>query len=161
MENPTPNPEHHQHHAHHSFEDDNKKPSSKRSIEFSSPLAKPPVTNSPPAHLKGDDHKDPLEPELKGQNLLIVPLDELQSRSAPVICPRCEVRAMTITRARTGNVNHVAAGVLVVASALLLAWIPYLISELKNVLHYCGNCVEDENEDGLKIGDKTRESRLL
>ncbi|KAF4436861.1 litaf zinc finger [Fusarium acutatum] len=140
MENPTPNPEHHQHHAHHSLEDANRKPSSKKSIEFSSPLAQPPVTNSPPAHLKGDDHKDPLEPELKGQRLLSVPLDELKSTSAPVVCPRCEVRAMTITKVQSGSVTHASAGILCICSAALLAWIPYCISGLKNVLHYCGNC---------------------
>ncbi|KAF5657755.1 litaf zinc finger [Fusarium denticulatum] len=140
MENSTPNPEHHQHHAHHSLEDDNKKPSSKRSIEFSSPLAQPPVTNSPPAHLRGDGHKDPREPERRGLDLLSVPLDELKDRSATVICPRCEVRTRTITEVKSGNVTHLTAGVLVVASVLLLAWVPYVISGLKNVLHYCGNC---------------------
>ncbi|KAF5586044.1 litaf zinc finger [Fusarium pseudocircinatum] len=93
MENPTPNPEHHQHHAHHSLEDDNKKPSSKRSIEFSSPLAQPPVTNSPPAHLRE-------------AGLLSVPLDELKDRSATVICPGCGVRVRTITDEKSGNVTQ-------------------------------------------------------
>ncbi|KAF4490450.1 litaf zinc finger [Fusarium agapanthi] len=140
MEHPTPNPEHHQHHAHHSLEDDNKKPPSKKSIEFSSPLAQPPVTNPSPTHLKGDDHKDPLEREPKEQGLLSVQLNELKSMRAYVICPRCEVRAMTITEVHTGGVTHVSAGLLFLCSTIFLAWIPYFVSSLKDVFHHCGNC---------------------
>ncbi|KAF5701629.1 litaf zinc finger [Fusarium mundagurra] len=141
MENPTPNPEHHQHHAHHSLEDDEKKPSSKKSIEFSSPLAKPPVTNSPPAHLKGDGHKDPLELELKGQDLPSVPLDKLKRWSARVVCPSCEVGAMTIRREKSGNVTHLTAVAIFISTiGFWLAWAPYVISGLKNVYHHCGNC---------------------
>ncbi|PNP80464.1 hypothetical protein FNYG_06063 [Fusarium nygamai] len=141
MENPTPNPEHHQHHAHNSLEDDNQKPSSKRSIEFSSPLAQPPVTNSPPAHLKGDSHKDPLKPELKEELLLSVPLDELKRWSEYVVCPRCEVRARTITREKSGNVTHATAAAIALSTiGLWLAWVPYFINRLKNVFHHCGNC---------------------
>ncbi|KAF5592712.1 litaf zinc finger [Fusarium pseudoanthophilum] len=141
MENSTPNPEHHQHHAHHSLEDNNQKPPSKRSIEFSSPLAQPPVASSPPAHLKGDGRKDPLEPELKGEVLQSVPLDGLKHRSEYVVCPKCQVRARTITREKSGNTTHaVALGVAISTIGLWLAWVPYFINRLKNVFHHCGNC---------------------
>ncbi|KAF5969292.1 litaf zinc finger protein [Fusarium bulbicola] len=140
MEHPTPNPEHHKHHAHHSLEDDNKRPSSKRSIEFSSPLAQPPVTSSSPTHLKGDDHKDPLEREPKEQGLLGAQLNQLKSVSATVVCPKCGVRAMTITQVHTGGVTHAVALALVIGSAALLAWVPYFVSSLKDVYHHCGSC---------------------
>ncbi|KAF5984202.1 litaf zinc finger [Fusarium coicis] len=140
MENLTPNTEHHQHHAHHSLEDDNQKPPSKRSIEFSSPLAQPPVTCSPPAHLKGDGRKDPLKPELKEELPLSVPLDELENRSEYVVCPRCKVLARTTIREKSGNVTHATALAIALSSFLWLAWVPYFIGKLKNVFHHCGSC---------------------
>ncbi|KAG7414175.1 LITAF-like zinc ribbon domain-containing protein [Fusarium sp. MPI-SDFR-AT-0072] len=141
MENPTPHPEHHQHHAHHSPEHDNQQPSEYKSRDFSSPLAQPPLTSPPPPHVLGEDHNDPLEPELEEQDLPSVPIHKLKSLSAPVVCPKCGIRAMTITRVQSGGFTHVVAGALLFSGALSwLAWVPYFISSVKDVLHQCGKC---------------------
>ncbi|KAK2680716.1 LPS-induced tumor necrosis factor alpha factor [Fusarium oxysporum f. sp. vasinfectum] len=89
MEKPTPNLKHHQHHAHHSLEHDNQQPSGYKSRDFSSPL----------------------EPKLEEQDLPSVPIHKLQSLSAPVVCPKCGVRAMTITRVKSGSFTLALAGI--------------------------------------------------
>ncbi|CCT69336.1 uncharacterized protein FFB20_00128 [Fusarium fujikuroi] len=169
MESPTSNSEHHKHHAHHSLEDDNRRSSDRKSIEFSSSLAKPPLASPPPKNLKGDDHKDTLGPERKEEKLFSLPLKSLKSMSAPVVCPVCEVRAMTITTAKSGGVTFAAAGIACLLSCAILSWVPFFISDAKDVLHQCGNCkvylaqwhragrieilaypevIKDENKDG-------------
>ncbi|EWZ90692.1 hypothetical protein BFJ63_vAg8591 [Fusarium oxysporum f. sp. narcissi] len=166
MEKPTPNPEHHQHHAHHSLEHDNQQPSGYKSRDFGSPL----------------------EPELEEQDPQSVPIHTLQSLSAPVVCPKCGVRAMTITRLKSGSFALALAGIALITNCWLLVPLPFLMSSTKDVLHQCGNCkiliaewhrrgrtevlaypevngAEDENKDEVevevKVEDKSRESHLL
>ncbi|CVK92083.1 uncharacterized protein FMAN_16111 [Fusarium mangiferae] len=185
MESPTSNSEHHKHHAHHSLEDDNRRSSDRKSIEFSSPLAKPPLASPPPKNLKGDDHKDTLGPERKEEKLFSLPLKSLKSLSAPVVCPVCGVTAMTITTAKSGGVTFLAAGIACLLNCAILSWIPFVIPEAKDVLHQCGECriylalwhrggrVEilaypevnkdedkDEDKDEVRVEDQSRESRL-
>lgn len=80
--------------------------------DFSSPLAQPPLTNPgspPPAHLHNPND---FPPQSQGQpphgqppqqNLNSVPLQSLQSQSAPVVCPSCGVRDFTVTTAEAGG----------------------------------------------------------
>ncbi|KAJ4311636.1 hypothetical protein N0V84_010350 [Fusarium piperis] len=81
--------------------------------DFSSPLAQPPLTNNPgsppPAHFHNPNS---FPPQSQGQppygqppqqNLNGVPLQSLQSQSAPVVCPSCGVRDFTVTTAEAGG----------------------------------------------------------
>jgi lipopolysaccharide-induced tumor necrosis factor-alpha factor len=111
--------------------------------DFSSPLAQPPLinnpTNPPPTH-QPQGQKDGVFPpaQQQQQNYQSMPIQNLQSQSAPVVCPSCGVRAMTVTKAESGGMTHaIAAGVCFFAC---LGCIPYCISSLKDVHHQCGNC---------------------
>lgn len=74
-----------------------------------------------------------------------------------------------------------AAGIACLLSCAILAWVPFFISEAKDVFHLCGNCKvylaqwhrrdrieilaypevnKDENKDEARIEDQSRESRL-
>ncbi|KAL4723543.1 hypothetical protein ACLX1H_009180 [Fusarium chlamydosporum] len=110
--------------------------------DFSSPLAQPPLTNDPanppPTHQSQQHHNGSFQPAQQQQNLQSLPIQALQSQSAPVVCPSCGVRAMTVTKAESGGFTHaIAAGV---CFFTCLGCIPYCIESLKDVHHQCGNC---------------------
>ncbi|KAJ6037190.1 LPS-induced tumor necrosis factor alpha factor [Penicillium herquei] len=67
-----------------------------------------------------------------------VPLHALQSASCPVDCPTCGQREMTRIEAVSGTTTHGWAAVL--CFCCCLGCIPYLISSLKDVDHFCGKC---------------------
>ncbi|KAI1053767.1 hypothetical protein LB507_007435 [Fusarium sp. FIESC RH6] len=108
----------------------------------SSPLAQPPLTHQ---HDQQDRNFNPHQQHQQGgfppaqqQNYQSMPIQNLQSQSAPVVCPSCGVRAMTVTKAESGGMTHaIAAGV---CFFTCLGCIPYCISSLKDVHHQCGNC---------------------
>ncbi|CEI67491.1 hypothetical protein FVEN_g5594 [Fusarium venenatum] len=108
--------------------------------DYSSPLAQPPLTNQPtsPPATHQPQGQDGGFPPAQQQNYQSMPIQNLQSQSAPVVCPSCGVRAMTVTKAESGGMMHaVAAGV---CFFTCLGCIPYCISSLKDVHHQCGNC---------------------
>ncbi|KAG4275139.1 hypothetical protein FPRO06_05066 [Fusarium proliferatum] len=140
MESPTSNSEHHKHHAHHSLEDDNRRSSDRKSIEFSSPLAKPPLASPPPKNLKGDDHKDTLGPERKEEELFSMPLKSLKSRRDLVVS-LCEFALTFLDKDLfLRQIFSGAAGLVCLLSCAILAWVPFFIPETKDVFHRCGNC---------------------
>jgi len=66
------------------------------------------------------------------------PLSILGQASAPVDCPTCRHRSMTMTVPQVGNTNHAwAAGFCLF---LGLGCIPYFITSFKDVRHNCGHC---------------------
>ncbi|KAJ5880992.1 LPS-induced tumor necrosis factor alpha factor [Penicillium subrubescens] len=67
-----------------------------------------------------------------------VPLHALQSAPCPVDCPACGRREMTRVEPVTGMTTHGWAAVL--CFCCCLGCIPYLMSSLKDVDHYCGGC---------------------
>ncbi|RFN46241.1 litaf-like zinc finger domain-containing protein [Fusarium flagelliforme] len=112
----------------------------------SSPLAQPPLTHQHDQQDRNfNPHQQPPQgqqqggfPPAQSQNYQSMPIQNLQSQSAPVVCPSCGVRAMTVTKAESGGMMHaVAAGV---CFFTCLGCIPYCISSLKDVHHQCGNC---------------------
>ncbi|GFF42245.1 conserved hypothetical protein [Aspergillus lentulus] len=66
------------------------------------------------------------------------PLHALQRGPTPVDCPVCGHREMTRAEAHSGNTTHGWAAVL--CCCFCLGCIPYLMSSLKDVDHYCGKC---------------------
>ncbi|KAJ5689963.1 LPS-induced tumor necrosis factor alpha factor [Penicillium macrosclerotiorum] len=66
------------------------------------------------------------------------PLHALQSAPCPVDCPACGCREMTRTEPVTGMTTHGWAAVL--CFCCCLGCIPYLMSSLKDVDHFCGKC---------------------
>ncbi|KPM35154.1 hypothetical protein AK830_g11417 [Neonectria ditissima] len=71
-------------------------------------------------------------------NLACAPIQSLQSQSAPVLCPSCGMRNMTVVTAEAGGFLHGIAALVCLVSCL--GCIPYCISSLKDVHHKCGNC---------------------
>lgn len=71
-------------------------------------------------------------------NLGCVPLQMLQTQSAPVLCPSCGLRSMTVTTPESGGFTHGVAAL--VCFVTCLGCIPYCINSLKDVHHKCGNC---------------------
>ncbi|PYH49596.1 LITAF-like zinc ribbon domain-containing protein [Aspergillus saccharolyticus JOP 1030-1] len=65
-------------------------------------------------------------------------LHALQRGPAPVDCPVCGHREMTRVQAEAGNTTHAWAAVTCICCCL--GCIPYLMSSLKDVHHYCGKC---------------------
>ncbi|KAF4970084.1 hypothetical protein FZEAL_10116, partial [Fusarium zealandicum] len=159
MEKPTPpqNPHpalaHQQHHP-------EQAPPNYDTREFSSPLAQPPLTNPgsppPPVHQhNGFQQHDPngFPPQTQQQqqqNLGSVPIQSLQTQSAPVVCPSCGARGMTVTTPESGGFTHAIAALVCFVSCL--GCIPYCISSLKDVHHRCGNC-------GVPLADYHRSGR--
>jgi hypothetical protein len=74
---------------------------------YSSPLAQPPLTNnptSPPStHQPQGQGQQNGFPPAQQQNYQSMPIQNLQSQSAPVVCPSCGVRAMTVTKLESGG----------------------------------------------------------
>ncbi|KAJ5133072.1 LPS-induced tumor necrosis factor alpha factor [Penicillium atrosanguineum] len=66
------------------------------------------------------------------------PLHALLSVPCPVDCPCCGKREMTRIEAVSGTTTHGWAAVL--CCCCCLGCIPYLMSSLKDVNHYCGQC---------------------
>uniref|UniRef100_A0A0D2XLT4 LITAF domain-containing protein n=1 Tax=Fusarium oxysporum (strain Fo5176) TaxID=660025 RepID=A0A0D2XLT4_FUSOF len=93
---------------------------------------------------KSRDFGSPLEPELEEQDPQSVPIHTLQSLSAPVVCPKCGVRAMTLTRLKSGS---------------------FALGRTEVLAYPEVNGAEDENKDEVevevKVEDKSRESHLL
>ncbi|RTE73933.1 hypothetical protein BHE90_011648 [Fusarium euwallaceae] len=140
MEKPTPPQNDH----HPALEVNQDQPPTYNNRDFSSPLAQPPLTNPgspPPAHLHNPND---FPPQSQGQpphgqppqqNLNSVPLQSLQSQSAPVVCPSCGVRDFTVTTAEAGGFTH--------AAAALVCF---------DVHHRCANC-------GVPLADYHRSGR--
>ncbi|KAH7149058.1 LITAF-like zinc ribbon domain-containing protein [Dactylonectria estremocensis] len=72
------------------------------------------------------------------QTFASAPIELLQSMPAPVHCPSCGTRAVTVATPETGNFVHGAAALMCFFTCL--GCIPYLISSLKDVNHRCSNC---------------------
>ncbi|KAJ5091963.1 LPS-induced tumor necrosis factor alpha factor [Penicillium alfredii] len=68
----------------------------------------------------------------------VAPLHALQSAPSPVDCPVCGQREMTRTEAASGMTTHGWAAVL--CFCCCLGCIPYLMTSLKDVDHFCGKC---------------------
>jgi len=68
-----------------------------------------------------------------------VPLNALKRVPAPADCPRCGKRSLTKLSYEIGAGNHFAA-LGAFAYTIVLFWVPYLVTRLKNVKHHCGNC---------------------
>ncbi|RPA99440.1 hypothetical protein L873DRAFT_1683845 [Choiromyces venosus 120613-1] len=66
------------------------------------------------------------------------PLAALTRSPAPVDCPVCGKRGLSVVTYETGNTTHLAALLLCIVACL--GCIPYLITGLKDVAHSCGNC---------------------
>ncbi|KAK7552156.1 LITAF-like zinc ribbon domain-containing protein [Phyllosticta citricarpa] len=66
------------------------------------------------------------------------PLANLQRSPAPVDCPACGTRALTVTKFKTGNTTH--AWAFGVCICVCLGCIPYLVKGTKDVEHRCGKC---------------------
>ncbi|EAW12893.1 uncharacterized protein ACLA_013280 [Aspergillus clavatus NRRL 1] len=69
---------------------------------------------------------------------MAVPLASLQRGPTPVDCPVCGQREMTRTEPEAGNTTHGWAAVL--CCCFCLGCLPYLMSSLKDVNHFCGKC---------------------
>ncbi|KAM0215144.1 hypothetical protein ACHAQD_008470 [Fusarium lateritium] len=110
--------------------------------DYNSPLAQPPLNNQPttptPAHQAPQDKHAVPQGQAQQQNFQSMPIQNLQSQSAPVVCPSCGVRSMTVTKIESGGMMHAVAAVVCFVSCL--GCIPYLIDSLKDVHHQCGNC---------------------
>ncbi|KAF4448178.1 litaf zinc finger protein [Fusarium austroafricanum] len=140
MEKPTPTPPEQTHPAQHAPDvNQQQPPPDYENRDFSSPLAQPPLTNPPSSHQVPQQNAYPQpQPQAQQQHLNSVPIQNLQSQSAPVVCPNCGVRSMTVTENESGGMMHAVAAVVCFVSCL--GCIPYLISSLKDVHHQCGNC---------------------
>ncbi|KAF4958122.1 hypothetical protein FGADI_2630 [Fusarium gaditjirri] len=136
MESSAPNPEHHQHHAHHSAGHDNQQSLDSKSRDSSSPLAQQPPTNPPPTHQQGENRIEPLE-RARGPS---VPINELKSLNAPVVCPSKSTFTFLKKDLFLTQILSVAALALLCMSMGLLVWVPYCISSFKDVIHHCGHC---------------------
>jgi hypothetical protein len=66
------------------------------------------------------------------------PLHSLLSAPCPVDCPCCGRREMTRVESVSGMTTHGWAAVL--CCCCCLGCVPYLITSLKDVDHYCGQC---------------------
>ncbi|KAJ5101367.1 hypothetical protein NUU61_003589 [Penicillium alfredii] len=66
------------------------------------------------------------------------PLQSIQKAPTPVDCPTCGQREMTRTEAVTGKTTHGWAAVLCCCACI--GCLPYLMSSLKDVNHFCGKC---------------------
>ncbi|KAJ5587578.1 LPS-induced tumor necrosis factor alpha factor [Penicillium hispanicum] len=67
-----------------------------------------------------------------------LPLHAVQSVPCPVDCPVCRYREITRTEAVSGSTTHGWAAVL--CCCCCLGCIPYLMTSLKDVQHFCGHC---------------------
>ncbi|KKY25982.1 putative lipopolysaccharide-induced transcription factor regulating tumor necrosis factor [Diplodia seriata] len=84
--------------------------------------------------------QQPQQPQAPGsqQYRTATPIANLARSPAPVDCPACAHRALTVTNYQTGNTTH--AWAFGVCICLCLGCIPYLISGTKDVQHKCGKC---------------------
>ncbi|KAH7148297.1 LITAF-like zinc ribbon domain-containing protein [Dactylonectria macrodidyma] len=106
------------------------------SIAVNGPPGSPP--NEMPPH--GDIAPQGMPPAggMVTQTFASAPIELLQSMPAPVLCPGCGTRAVTVATPETGNYVHGAAALVCLISCL--GCIPYFISSLKDVNHKCGQC---------------------
>ncbi|KAK7421495.1 hypothetical protein QQX98_002194 [Neonectria punicea] len=96
-----------------------------------------PVSGSPP-DVPRDIHHEPPHGVVPQDNLACAPIQMLQSQSAPVLCPSCGMRNMTVVTSEAGGFLHGVAALVCLVSCL--GCIPYCIRSLKDVHHKCGNC---------------------
>ncbi|KAM0425599.1 hypothetical protein ACHAPT_009130 [Fusarium lateritium] len=160
MEKPTPSQTEHHPAVTTNTDVNNDQPPTYNNRDFTSPLAQPPLTNPgspPPAHLQNPNDfppqsqgPPPQQHQQPQQNYSSVPLQSLQSQSAPVVCPSCGARDMTVTTAEAGGFTHGVAALVCFVSCL--GCIPYCISSLKDVHHRCANC-------GVPLADYHRSGR--
>ncbi|KAH6971899.1 LITAF-like zinc ribbon domain-containing protein [Ilyonectria destructans] len=66
------------------------------------------------------------------------PISALGRTPAPVDCPSCGQRGMTVTNFIVGNTTHGWAAAL--CFVFCLGCIPYLLNDCKDVEHKCGQC---------------------
>ncbi|MDI1486220.1 MAG: hypothetical protein OHK93_005446 [Ramalina farinacea] len=66
------------------------------------------------------------------------PLQALNRSPAPVDCPCCHARALTVTKPSTGNMTHIWGFICFIT--VCCCCIPYLIDATKDVEHKCGHC---------------------
>ncbi|KAM0189654.1 hypothetical protein ACHAPI_009964 [Fusarium lateritium] len=75
--------------------------------DYNSPLAQPPLNNQSttptPAHQAPQDKHAVPQGQAQQQNFQSMPIQNLQSQSAPVVCPSCGVRSMTVTKIESGG----------------------------------------------------------
>ncbi|KAK7426266.1 hypothetical protein QQZ08_007296 [Neonectria magnoliae] len=99
------------------------------------PVSGPPAS---PPNLPRDIHDEPAHGIVPQNNLTCAPIQMLQSQSAPVLCPSCGMRNMTVVTSEAGGFLHGIAALVCLVSCL--GCIPYCIHSLKDVHHKCGNC---------------------
>ncbi|KIL85106.1 hypothetical protein FAVG1_11535 [Fusarium avenaceum] len=130
--NPTP-----QHDLNQQNETDQQQPPQYENRDYSSSSNNRPTTPAPAYQGPQDKYGVP-QGQSQQQKVQSLPIQNLQSQSAPVVCPSCGVRAMTITTSESGGMMHSIAALACFTSCL--GCIPYLIGSLKDVHHQCGNC---------------------
>ncbi|KAG0638450.1 hypothetical protein HOY80DRAFT_169920 [Tuber brumale] len=105
------------------------------------PPEKPPIAHEPPKPQPQPQQQQPQFPVSGGAPALYintVPLQSLTRSPAPVQCPVCGARGLTVVSYETGNTTHMAA--LLLCFIASLGCIPYMFNACKDVAHSCASC---------------------
>ncbi|OZJ06849.1 hypothetical protein BZG36_00044 [Bifiguratus adelaidae] len=99
---------------------DHKKPLPDSPTHAPTPLMSPPVVYLPPA----------------------IPIEELRTEPAVILCPHCNTLSLTRIRHKNGAANWLSCiGMLLLGiTALGVCLVPFCITSLKDVIHECGHC---------------------
>ncbi|KAH6869128.1 LITAF-like zinc ribbon domain-containing protein [Thelonectria olida] len=88
-------------------------------------------------------------PAVSSQYRTAAPIAALGRSPAPVDCPGCEQRSLTITSFLVGNTTHGWAAAL--CFVFCLGCIPYLLNDCKDVEHKCGKVLITPLELGVCV----------
>ncbi|PWW80498.1 hypothetical protein C7212DRAFT_308166 [Tuber magnatum] len=98
---------------------------------------KPPIAPEPQPQPQPQPQV-PVSGGAPGAYVQTVPFHVLNHAPAPVHCPICGARGLSVISYESGNTTHMSA--LLLCFCVGLGCIPYMSSSFKDVVHSCGNC---------------------
>ncbi|KAG0127044.1 hypothetical protein HOY82DRAFT_568665 [Tuber indicum] len=104
------------------------------------PPENPPIASEPPKPQPQPPQQPqaPVSGGAPGPYINTVPLQSLTRSPAPVQCPVCNARGLTVVTYEIGNTTHLAA--LLLCFVASLGCIPYMFNAFKDVAHSCASC---------------------